>query len=314
MLSGLLGLLLVRRFVWEPAVLAWDSADGEGERVVAWGREGFWLSFGLLAIGAMLAEGFLLLVRSAAAAGVGVLRALADPASMGAFLNETGFGQAVQWRALLLFVLFGLATWQYLDEMRPGRVPPPPGGRRLPWALMALAALAVFAGLAAGAHPALAPFAPLQIAMHTLHASAAALWTAGLAVIAWTAWRVPRLAPESGPTLASGLLARWGAIAAGAVGLLIVTGVVRVAGQLSSPAQLWEIDYGRVVLIKVALLVIAGGIALGNRRLARAITGHEAPPRRALQSLALRAGAEIGVLLLAFVVVAILVVQAPGRI
>lgn len=314
MLSALLGLLLVRRFVWEPSVLAWSAPPAEREQVISWGREGFWLAFGLLALGAMAAEGFLLLVRSAAAAGAGVLRTLGDPASISVFLNETSFGQAVQWRALLLFVLFGLATWQYLDETRPGRLPAPPGGRRGPWILMAVTALAIFVGLAAGAHAALAPLAPLQIAMHTLHASAAALWTAGLAVIAWAAWRIPRIAPGSGSALASGLLSRWGAIAAGAVGLLVVTGVVRVAGQLSAPSQLWEIDYGRVVLIKIALLVIAGAIALGNRRLTRAITGHDAPPRRALRRLAMRVGAELGVLLIAFVVVAILVVQAPGRI
>ena len=314
MLAALLGLLLVRRFVWAPAVSAWDPAADEKARVVAWAREGFWLAFGLLALGALVAEGFLLLVRSAAAAGAGVFTTLGDPASIDAFLTETGFGQAVQWRAFLLFLLFGLATWQYLDETRPGRVPAPPGGRRIPWLLMALTALAIFAGLAAGAHPALAPFAPLQIAAHTVHAAAAALWTAGLAAVAWAAWRVPRIAPEAGAALASSLLARWGAVAAGAVGLLVLTGVVRVAGQLSTPDQLWEIDYGRVVLAKVVLLLLAGGIALGNRRLARAITGHEAPPRRALRRLALRATAEVGVLLVAFVVVAVLVVQVPGRV
>lgn len=313
-LSLLFGLLLVRRFVWEPSILAWQASAGEAARITAWGREGFWLAFGLLAIGAMIAEGFVLLVRSAAAAGAGVLSTLGDPASMSAVLGETSFGQAVQWRALLLFVLFGLATWQYLDETRPARVAAPPGGRRLPWLLMALTALAIFAGLAAGAHAALAPLAPLQVAAHTLHASAAAFWTAGLAVIAWAAWRVPRLAPGSGASLASGLLARWGTVAGAAVVLLVLTGVIRVAGQLASPAQLWEIDYGRVVLAKVALLLVAGGIALGNRRLARAITGSEAPPRRALRLLALRAGAELGVLLVAFVVVAVLVVQVPGRI
>ena len=86
MLSALLGLLQVRRFVWEPSVRGWTAPPEERDRVITWGRESFWMAFGLLALGAIAAEGLLLLVRSAAAAGAGVLRTLADPASISVFL------------------------------------------------------------------------------------------------------------------------------------------------------------------------------------------------------------------------------------
>ena len=51
------------------------------------------------------------------------------------------------------------------------------------------------------------------------------------------------------------MLGRFSGVALVAVAVAILTGVFRSIGELSDPAELWQTDYGRSILYKVALLV-----------------------------------------------------------
>src|ERR1700674_2165917 len=89
----------------------------------------------------MIAEGYLLVVYSAAALGTSVVQALHDTSGIGTVLSGTRFGSLIQYRGALLFVLFALGAWQFLAEFGSATTPRPasPTGKPLPGALMALA-------------------------------------------------------------------------------------------------------------------------------------------------------------------------------
>jgi copper transport protein len=79
-------------------------------------------------------------------------------------------------------------------------------------------------------------------------------------------------------------------LAAGGIALLAVTGVVRALYELLHVSQLWETGYGRALLVKTGLLLLAIGLAVWRR------------PRLELVVDAVLVGA-----------VAVLVLERPGR-
>jgi len=85
-------------------------------------------------------------------------------------------------------------------------------------------------------------------------------------------------------------------LAAAGVLLLAVTGVVRAFYELLSLSQLWDTGYGRTLLVKTGILLVALALGLLLRARIR---------RRAALELALAAGL--------LVAVAVLVLQTPGR-
>ncbi|MCW2976297.1 MAG: hypothetical protein JWM06_1578 [Actinomycetia bacterium] len=91
-------------------------------------------------------------------------------------------------------------------------------------------------------------------------------------------------------------LRRAGVLAVGAVALLGITGVTRAAFELTSLSQLWSTSYGRVLLVKTALLL--GALLVGWRV-------RERPRERAVVELVLVASL--------IVAVSVLVELRPGR-
>ena len=83
--------------------------------MLGWGRD-VWVAFGALAVGAMLAEGYLLVVQSASVLGTGVLDVLGDATGISQVLGDTRFGSLVQLRGALLFGLFALGAIQFIRE------------------------------------------------------------------------------------------------------------------------------------------------------------------------------------------------------
>ncbi len=96
--------------------------------------------------------------------------------------------------------------------------------------------------------------APLvSVPLDVLHFAAAGVWLGGLAVLVSPAGR-------SVPTR------RWSTVAAVSVGVVAVTGVGSSLFQLGAPRGLWETDYGRLLLAKVALVSLMVGLGWVNRR------------------------------------------------
>ncbi len=122
-----------------------------------------------------------------------------------------------------------------------------------------------------------------NVVVDVLHVAAASAWVGVLAGL--LAVRPPEEA-----------MRRVSALAAGSVVVLGVTGIVRASFELVSLSQLWSTSYGRMLLVKTALLVtiLAAG-RLARRRVTR------------------RAAIELALVAVLLVAVAVLVQLRPGR-
>jgi copper transport protein len=316
-LGGLLGLIAFRWLVWRAAWRRPGAPTGrEATAALAWGRDLFWVAFGALAVGSMLAEGYLLLTKSASALATSVWNALRDPGGISTVLGDTRFGSLVQLRGALLFGLFALGIWQFLTEYGSERSPrqATPAGRPVPAAIMAALVLSVLGGISAQGHASQAPLHLFSIADDLVHLASVSVWIAGLALTGLVLWKAPRVAPGSGPALAASVLSRFSQVALVAVGIAVTTGVLRAAAELSDPAQLWDTSYGRSIIYKVLLLCPIAFLALRNRRVVTALRTVPSPNGATLRMVRRNAQLELLLSLAVVVVAALLVAQVPGRV
>ena len=313
-LGGLIGLLAFRWLVWAPGVRDAGVAGGDRDAVLGWGRDVFWVGFGALAVGAMLAEGYLLVVQSASVLGTSVLDALGNATGISQVLGDTRFGSLVQLRGALLFALFAIGAIMFIREYGNAGSPKPPSatGSRVGAVLMALLLLAVLGGIAAQGHASVTSLSTLQVGAQLVHIVAAAVWIAGLALVAISYRRLPAVAPAAGPSLSTRLLARFSRVALVAVALVIITGVIRAIGELDDPAQLWDTAYGRSILYKVALLLPIGALALYNRRVLEALRRVPRPNIPTMRLVRRMAASELALALAVVVIASLLVAQVPG--
>jgi copper transport protein len=121
------------------------------------------------------------------------------------------------------------------------------------------AAVAVAAPAAVGHTRAFDPV-PLLVASDVLHVAAGAIWLGGLVGLALT---LPALAGRAGD--AAEVLTRFSGVAAGGLVLLVVTGTLAGWRILGSWSGLVETTYGRLLLVKVAVVGLVVGVAAWNR-------------------------------------------------
>ena len=314
-LGGLIGLLAFRWLVWAPAIGAMPGVRGsEREAVLTWGRDAFWMGFGVFAIGAMLAEGYLLVVQSASVLSTGVLSAAQDSDGISRVLRDTRFGSLVQLRGALLFALFAIGAILFIREYGSSATPRPATvtGSRVAGALMGVLLVVVLGGIAGQGHANVSSASSLQVAAQAIHVAAVSVWIVGLAMVVIIMVRLPAVASAGGPGLAARVLARFSTIALITVGIAVLTGVFRSFAELSDPAELWQTDYGRSILYKIALLVPIAVIALYNRRIVEALTGVRSPNGPTLRLVRRTAGAELALSLVIVLIATVLVAQVPG--
>lgn len=314
-LGGLLGLMAFRTLVWG---VAWRRAGGvaapERERLIAWWRDTYWMLFGVLALAAMVAQGYSLVVQSARVLSVDVWTALGDATGISEVLGRTDFGNGVQLRAALLFLLFAVGAVQFMREYGTGRNPRPATatGSLAATGIMAALVLAVIGSVSYGGHARVAEFASLQVASHLVHIAGTAVWIAGLALVVGVYIRAPRVAETGGRTIAGHTLAAFSQAALWAVVAIFATGLVRSLGELGDPAELWQTAYGRSILYKLALLVPLGAVAMYNRRIVAALRSVSVPSRATLALVQRTVGAELALSMVIVLIATILVAQSPG--
>lgn len=314
-LGGLLGLIAFRWLVWGAA---WRRppplAEGERETLLTWWRDNHWVVFGVLAVAAMVAQGYALVVQSASALGVGVWAAARDASGISDVLAQTDFGSQVQLRGALLFVLFAVGAVQFMREYGSGRgsAPATSTGGLVSSLLMAALVLAVLGSIASQGHARVTEWSWVQIGAQLVHTAGAAVWITGLALVIVVWVRAPALAPEGGPAVAARVLAAFSLMATAAVVVIIGTGVVRSIGELDGVAELWDTAYGRSILFKIALLVPLTGVALYNRRILAALRGVRRPTRATLRLVRRTVACELGLSLGIVLIAVILVAQVPG--
>ncbi len=315
-LGGLIGLVAFRWLVWGPAARRGLAAAGADEReaVLGWGRDLFWVAFGALAVGAMLAEGYLLVVQSASALGVSVFSALGDATGIARVLGDTRFGSLVQLRGGLLFGLFALGCVLFLREYGGAGNPRPAEPAASPVVTLGMVALlgGVLGGVAAQGHASVTELPALQIGAQLVHIVAVSVWIAGLALVAIVHLRLRHVASDAGPVVAARVLARFSKVALIAVAVAVATGVVRSIGELGGPAELWETAYGRSIVIKIGLLAPITLIALYNRKIVAALERVSRPGTPTLRLVQRTATAELALSLVIVLIASILVAQVPG--
>ena len=178
-----------------------------------------------------------------------------------ALVDAANAAQGLSWRALdsyLLSDLTGEARIALLAALALAVVLAT--RRRAVWA--SGFAVAALAGLSVSGHSNSADPRVLAIAVDLAHLAAAAVWVGGIATIVW-AW-LPRLPSLAGPArrrVIEIVLPRFGRIALPAFAMVLVAGVANAVIQIGSLPALWNESYGRVLIVKMALVA---GIALAS--------------------------------------------------
>jgi copper transport protein len=167
---------------------------------------------------------------------------------------------------------------------------------------------------AIGGHARTHRHATLGVPALTIHLLAVGVWVGGLGallLLGRAAWNV--LLPTQRSAFAQAIVRRFSAVAVGAVTAVILSGLVSATLDLASPADLVNLAYGRMLLIKIVLLQVA--LILAGRHLwfvphSLASNDVNGEVTTAFQRSAL---AELGVLTLIVVAGASLMVMIPGR-
>ncbi len=314
-IGGLLALigfrLLIWRWTWRPPPPV--PADGR-DAALAWSRDTWWVAFGALALVSLAGEACVLVVKTAGALGTSVWGALGDPAGIVRVLADTRFGDLLQVRTLALFVLFAVGVWRFLAEYRSDAAPTArdADGGLAPMLIMLVPALVAVGSISAQGHASTTAMPALQVPMDALHVAMAGAWIGCLAIVALHLLRLPRIAGVGGRLIGGLALARFSALAVIAVALLVLSGVVRAVGEMSSPADLWETSYGWTILVKIGLLAVATVLALRSRRIVSALRHAGGAPNTATLALVRRnAWIEVAITLVVVALAGLLVGQVP---
>jgi copper transport protein len=193
-------------------------------------------------------------------AGVGLQGAYAAGGSLGDVFHpsiwsdiaRTHFGEAWLARAVILCVLALPLLIALLR--RTARIGP---NLALGWGVV-LAALVVTVVLAG--HAATGRWIWVGIAADVVHVMAMCFWLGGLTVLLVLLAAMP-------PGLLVDVVSRFSRLAFGAVGLIVVSGIVQSWRQLGSFGALTSSTYGRLLLAKVGLVVVVVALAALSRRL-----------------------------------------------
>ena len=275
-------------------VLAAAPAEASNRRVRRW----LWASWSLLAIATLAGVA----IQGPYAAALPLTDAVRP--SLAREVLATRFGRVEELRAVLLAVAVPLLVRLTSRRRAPGRP-----------ALLVVACAVVGAGLLAT--PGLAGHATTGTAilagfvLDLAHLGAASLWLGGLVVLACLL--VPRAAPVD-PGGVTAAARRISTIALVAVVVVIVSGTLQAIRQVGSFDALTGTTYGRLLLVKIGVVVVLIALGAVSRSLLRRRTERLAPgevPRRA--ALVRSVLAELVVALCVLGVTAALVNAPPAR-
>ena len=297
------GMVAMRRWVWTPAVRAVGLAHSDA-------AEGFRRRFRRTLPGAwvvLVVAGLAILVfQSATVSGLSLASA-ARPEVLKELLG-TNFGELwiVQ---IILAVALGMPV-AALVARRPLLGVSPRAWLVVLGVLVAAQCLAT----ALNGHARTIGNTAVMIPSLALHLLAAAVWAGALGalvVLGRLAWR--HVAAADRPALLRQLVSRFGKLAVGAVAVLAVTGVVNSVGLLGAVSDLWDVSFGKVVSGKVALLLVALGLAAIHRFRTPKLLAQPATAPGAVPAFERTSAAELVAVTAAVALAAVLVALVPGR-
>jgi copper resistance protein D len=206
-------------------------------------------------------------------------------------LTETRFGRVSALRALIA-ILLAVCLWAGREQ--DGRQ------RRMSVAVVILAACFLVA-LAWTGHAGAGTgwSADLHLAADTLHLLAAGAWIGGLVPLALTLASARSAGDETRARIAIGATARFSTLGLVSVGTLVATGLVNTWFLAGSVASITGTDYGRLLMVKLALFAVMLSVATVNR----IALAERLPDAGAIRQLRINCGVEF-VLGLAVIVIA----------
>lgn len=173
------------------------------------------------------------------------------------------------------------------------------------WAAAWLGAIGLLITWAMAGHAASLRWPWLGVPADVAHHGAAAAWLAGLVVV-WLAAR-----PEVAPDVALLHLRRFSAVALVCVVLVVLTGVIQVIRLTGNIFDLLQTTHGRLVGVKLVLVVMLVGAGAFNRTRLR-LAAESAPAERTVQAVRTAMFAEVAVGVATVGLTAGLVVSSPG--
>lgn len=206
-----------------------------------------WLLAALLCAGA--GSCFDLLARSATLADLPPMEALGVVPRV---LTETDFGRLWLWRAGAWFVVLAAGLWIVRS-----------GWAVRPSVVVGFVTLMSALWLSATGHAGEQGVLSLPNFMNWLHLVGMALW--GGPVILYAFLVLPGLRAAAIPADIAAVSQRLSSIATLALALVLVSGVYNSWKQLGALEPLWTTDYGRILLVKLALVLAMLGIGAYNR-------------------------------------------------
>ena len=187
------------------------------------------------------------------------LRSVFDVGALVPLFRVTAFGRAIV-DLELCFALFCVAAWIAVWVDRPEREHRSLAALvALTGALAAAAAVLLIPGLAG--HAAQTSPRGLTLLFDWVHLASGSVWMGGLLGLL-VIWRTaPKL--QRVPVL-SAVVPRFSNVALVSVILLAATGVGEAIIHMPAINALWETGFGRALLVKAGLLIVALGLAAGN--------------------------------------------------
>lgn len=171
-------------------------------------------------------------------------------------LSETRFGSLWEMRGVLCLAIFAVLMIGIVRPMRLGSK----------W-IAALLTGGFAASLAWAGHGQDGNHPEWHLAADALHILIGGIWPAGLIPFAVLFLKLRRSAdPEKWP-LVGRLTRRFSAASLLSVALLVGTGLLNTLYMLNAPSDLWESDYGKVLLAKIILFLVM--VTLGAFNLLR---------------------------------------------
>jgi copper transport protein len=300
-LMAIIGIAVVRRWVMGPAIeaasLAESGARSQFRRASA---RGMVVAWGLLAVAGLAA----LVFQSASVSGLGFADAIGLSVLRQVLTTTFGHLWLLQVSASLLLGLpvLALARRQRTFGMAPEV-----------WLVLlalGLAGLAVIAAL--NGHARTLGHGSIGVPALAIHLLAVSVWVGGLgALVIGGGLAGRRLESGERRRLLAAALPRFSRVATWAVVFVVLTGTINSIIGLAHPSDLWKVTYGRVILAKIAVLVVALGLASRHRFVTpKRLAGED---EGAAASFGRTTALELGVLVGAVALAAGLVALVPGR-
>lgn len=170
-------------------------------------------------------------------------------------------------------------------------------------------ALAIVVSASLSGHPVAVPgAAPLAVTLDAIHILAAGGWLGALAVVVPVVMPGARVIPrDARPEILRRLLIGFTPVALASAALLVLSGAIGAWLQMGGISPLFASGYGRLLLLKIAVLFAIAGLGMLNwRRIVPGIASDEGVTR-----LRASAGAELTLAVVALLVTAILTATTP---